>query len=219
MSKFASEHSEWLKEYTKRVKKAKANSNGNKKIIPIIIFLMAAGLDAFLIFGKDGLNDPQLQGPVKGIAIGAGIMLVLSILLIALGKKKDVTIRTTSNLDELLTSEEAVKDFDAQMKAAPVFMVERDANACFFATKDYLVNKFPDLGNESYSFVRLCDVAELHYCGLKHKGKLKCFGFAIDIRDRSGNVVMHGFLDSMKQVNALCDGISQSVREFLIKED
>ena len=62
MSNFASEHSTWLKEYCKRVKKAKAQSNGNKKIIPIIIFLMAGGLDAYLIFAKDGLNDPQLQG-------------------------------------------------------------------------------------------------------------------------------------------------------------
>ena len=114
MSNFASEHSTWLKEYCKRVKKAKAQSNGNKKIIPIIIFLMAGGLDAYLIFAKDGLNDPQLQGPVKGIAIGAGVMLVLSILLIALGKKKDVTIRTTSNLNELLTSVEAVKDFEGK---------------------------------------------------------------------------------------------------------
>ena len=73
-----------------------------------------------------------------------------------------------------------------------------------------------------------------HYCGTLRKediGKkavvngwvaknrrLGALVFA-DIRDRSGNVVMHGFLDSMKQVNALCDGISQSVREFLIKED
>lgn len=217
MSKFASEHSVWLKEYTKRVKKAKAKSNGNKKIIPIIIFLMAGGLDAYLIFAKDGLNDPQLQGPVKGIAIGAGIMLVLSILLIALGKKKDVTIRTTSNLNELLTSVEAVKDFDAQMQAAPVFKVEIDANACFFATKDYLVEKFPDLGNETYSFVRLSDIAEFHYCGIKKNGKVQSIAF--DIRDRSGNVIMNGILYSMKEVNALCDGISQSVREFLIKED
>ncbi|MBO4651548.1 MAG: hypothetical protein J5653_10195 [Clostridiales bacterium] len=217
MSKFASEHSTWLKEYCKRVKKAKAKSNGNKKIIPIIIFLMAGGLDAYLIFAKDGLNDPQLQGPVKGIAIGAGIMLLLSILLIALGKKKDVTIRTTSNLDELLTSVEAVKDFDEQMKAAPVFKVEIDANACFFATKDYLVEKFPDLGNETYSFVRLSDIAEFHYCGIKKNGKVQSIAF--DIRDRSGNVIMNGILDSMRKVNALSDGISQCVREILIKED
>ena len=217
MSKFASEHSTWLREYCKRVKKAKAKSNGNKKIIPIIIFLMAGGLDAYLIFAKDGLNDPQLQGPVKGIAIGAGIMLLLSILLIALGKKKDVTIRTTSNLDELLTSVEAVKDFDEQMKAAPVFKVEIDANACFFATKDYLVEKFPDLGNETYSFVRLSDIAEFHYCGIKKNGKVQSIAF--DIRDRSGNVIMNGILDSMRKVNALSDGISQCVREILIKED
>ncbi|MBR5418562.1 MAG: hypothetical protein IK109_11125 [Clostridiales bacterium] len=217
MSKFASEHSTWLKEYCKRVKKAKAKSNGNKKIIPIIIFLMAGGLDAYLIFAKDGLNDPQLQGPVKGIAIGAGIMLLLSILLIALGKKKDVTIRTTSNLDELLTSVEAVKDFDEQMKAAPFFKVEIDANACFFATKDYLVEKFPDLGNETYSFVRLSDIAEFHYCGIKKNGKVQSIAF--DIRDRSGNVIMNGILDSMRKVNALSDGISQCVREILIKED
>lgn len=217
MSKFVSEHSTWLKEYCKRVKKAKTQSNGNKKIIPIIIFLMAGGLDAYLIFAKDGLNDPQLQGPVKGIAIGAGIMLLLSILLIALGKKKDVTIRTTSNLDELLTSVEAVKDFDEQMKAPPVFKVEIDANACFFATKDYLVEKFPDLGNETYSFVRLSDIAEFHYCGIKKNGKVQSIAF--DIRDRSGNVIMNGILDSMRKVNALSDGISQCVREILIKED
>ena len=218
MSKMASEKSVWLREYRKRVYAAREKSGSKKIIMPIMLLIMAGGLEAFLIFGKDGLNDPQLQGPIKGIGIVAGVMLLLVILLIALGKKQDVAQATTDNLNQLLRTPEEVKEFDTQMQEPPAFIVENGKNYCFFATKDYLVKKSSDLGNETYVFARIADIASLHYKIIKENGFEKdCI---VDIRDRNGLVLMNGHLEGKGLRDALIAGL-ESVRrgDFLSQEE
>ena len=218
MSKLASEQSTWLKEYRKRVYAARKKSGSNKKIMPIMILVMAGGLEAFLIFGKDGLNDPQLQGPIKIIGIVAGVMLILTTLLIALGKKTDVAKPTTDNLDKLLTTPEDVKAFDAQMQEPPVFIVENSTNYCFFATKDYLAKKSFDMGNETYIFARIEDIASLHYKIIKVNGLEKdCI---VDIRNRNGFVLISGHLVGKSLREALIAGLESVARgDFRSEEE
>lgn len=218
MSKLASEKSVWLKEYTARVSSRKESSNSKKIIMPIMLLIMAGGLEAFLIFGKDGLNDPQLQGPIKIVGIVAGVMLILTTFLIALGKKKNVTSCTSENLDELLTTEELVREFDAQMKEPPVFKVVNDANSYFFGTRTYLGQRFPALGNETYTFVRFSDIASLHYVTLKENGFVK--DILVDIRDRNGKILMNGHVENKKDLDALISGLeSMATGNFLAQED
>lgn len=218
MSKLASEKSTWLKEYRKRVYAARKKSGSNKKIIPIMLLIMAGGLEAYLIFGQDGLNDPQLQGPIKAIGIIAGVMLVLTTLLIALGKKIDVAKPTTDCLDKILTTPEEVKAFDAQMQEPPAFIVENGKNYCFFATKDYLAKRSFDMGNETYIFARIADIASLHYKIIKENGFEKdCI---VDIRDRNGFVLMSGHLEGKGLREALAAGLESVARgDFLAQEE
>ena len=218
MSKLASEQSVWLKEYRKRVYAAREKSGSKKFIMPLMLLIMAGGLEAFLIFGKDGLNDPQLQGPVKGIAVVAGVMLLLVILLIALGKKQDVAKWTTDTLNQILRTPEEVKAFDTQMQEPPAFVIENGKNDCFFATKDFLAEKSFALGNETYQFARIEDIGSLHYKIIKVNGVEKdCI---VDIRNRNGMVLMSGHLEGKGLRDALISGLESVVRgDFLAKEE
>ena len=197
MSKLASEQSVWLKEYRKRVYAAREKSGSKKFIMPLMLLIMAGGLEAFLVFGKDGLNDPDLQGPVKGIAIVAGVMLLLVILLIALGKKQDVAKGTTDNLNQLLRTPEEVKEFDAQMGAAPAFKVENSKDEYIFATKDYFGSRFTYLGDLTYRFIKISDVTLLHAI-LYKKGSCD-----VEFRNGNGDVLLTWVADDKSKVDEL----------------
>jgi hypothetical protein len=195
MGNYASEGSQWLKSYSERVDKAKGKSNGNKWLIPVIFTIMMGGFVAIMI-ANGGLDDPQKQGTIKVMGCIAGFMLLLSILLIAKGKKKVASARTAENLNELLRSPEEVAAFDRQMAAAPRFVVENSSNDSFFATDDYLGRRFSAMGNETFEFIRLRDIASLHY--QKYR---KDYNF--DIRDAGGKVLMNGILADFGRLEGL----------------
>ena len=210
-SKIATENSAWLQEYLKRTSGAKKKSNGNKKIILIIIPLMlAVGIGAIIYNG--GLNDPQFLNTIKILACIAGAILVLAIILIAAGSKKNVTSRTEDNLNELIRSSGEAKDFDKQMSVNPVFKVEIDELNYFASTRDYLYKRFSDMGNETYTFVRLKDIDSLHYSMAKVKGLKK--EFYIDLRDGNGKVLMNGRVTSPAKLTSFQESIQSLVPDI-----
>lgn len=215
MAKLASENSTWLKEYQKKNQKVREKSNGNKIIIPIMLLLMAGGLDGYLI-SQGGLNDPQQATVIKAVAIIGGVLLVMSILLITLGKKRKVAGPTTECLDNLLTTEEEVKEFDAQMAQDPVFLVKEDANISFFATKDYLGQKYSALGDETYMFARLRDVASMHVVGripTRGVNRTGILGrtYLIEFHDRNGKVLMSGSMGSHSHLESLKEELKKVI--------
>lgn len=216
MGNLASENSVWLKEYVKRVSGAKAKSDKSKGPIILIVIplLLAAGI-GFAIY-NGGLNDPQTLNTIKILSCIAGGILVLGIILIAVGKKKNVTTRTETNLNELLRSVDEVKAFDAQMASEPVFVVGNDKNNYFAATKDYLYKRFPDLGNETYTFVRLKDIASLHFQltrGATDKDYL------LDFRDEGGQVLLSGYVSGRDKLDQLAQGMSYVLAGVKMVED
>ena len=216
MGNLASENSVWLKEYVKRVSGAKAKSDKSKgPIILIVIPLLLAAAIGFMIY-NGGLNDPQAISTIKILSCIAGGILVIGLILIAVSKKKNVTTRTETNLNELLRSVDEVKAFDAQMASEPVFQVGNDKNSYFAATKDYLYKRFPDLGNETYTFVRLKDIASLHFQltrGATDKD------FLLDFRDANGQVLLSGYVSGRDKLDQLAEGMSYALAGVKVVEE
>jgi len=206
MGKLASENSKWLKEYTQRVDKLRNKSNGNKWLVPLIITIIL-GVFIGIMIANGGLNDPQKMGGIKILGVIAGVMLLVSIILIAKGKKKVASSRTADNLNELLQSVDEVKAFDAQMAQSPVFKVENSSNNYFFATRDFFGVRFSDMGDETYTFVHVRDIDSLHYQAIKGDG-LK-FEYLFDLRNAKGEVLLNGHLENTECLRSLEDGLQR----------
>ena len=216
MSNYASTGSKWLKDYSAKVDKKRNKSNGNKWLVPLIFTIIMGGLVGVMV-ANGGLNDPQKLGAIKILGVIAGVMLLLTIILIATGKKKVASNRTSVNLDALLTSAEEVAAFDQQMAASPVFKVENSANNCIFATKDYLGYKFSDMGDETYTFIHLRDISSFHYQAGKMVGPERPYIF--DLRDASGKVLLNGVLENHSKLIGLEEGIQVALNNIQFIEE
>ena len=205
MGNLASENSVWLKEYVKRVSGAKAKSDKQKGPIILIVIPVLIGVFIGFTIYNGGLNDPQTLNTIKILGGIGGAILVLGLILIAVGKKKNVTTRTETNLNELLRSVDEVKAFDAQMAEEPVFVVANDANNCFAATKDYL-------------FVRLKDIASLHFQLQLTKGATGK-DYILDFRDANNQVLLNGYVSGRAKLDQLAESMSYVLAGVRMVED
>ncbi len=215
MSNYASEGSKWLKDYSARVNKARNKSNGNKWLVPVIFTIITGGFGGMMI-ANGALEDPQKAGGVKILGVVACVMLLLSVVLIAKGKKKVASGRTEDNLNALLTSADEVKAFDKQMSEKPVFFVDNAGVHGVFATKDYLVYKFSDMGDETYEFARLREIASIHYQGIKTAGK---WSYIFDLRNADDKVLLNGTMDDEGRMTALREGLADAIADLQFIED
>ena len=155
------ELSSWFRAYEKEVNGVK-NANGNKKIILLIVPILLIGGMIGMMIKNGALQEGQPRGGIYVLlAIGAFII-VMMLIGIKRAKTSDAAAFTRKDLDALLDSPETAEEFDRQMKAAPLFQVMNQKNDYVFATKDYLGMQFPYLGDATYRFIRLSDVASIH---------------------------------------------------------
>ena len=148
--------SSWFRQYEQEVNGVRKQSNDKKKIVLIIPILLIGGMIAMMI--RNG-------APKGGIYLLCGIgAFIIVMVLIGTRKSKatDAAAITRKDLDELFDSPETAEEFDRQMKEAPLFQVMNQKNDYVFATKDYLGMQFPYLGDATYRFIRLSDVASIH---------------------------------------------------------
>ena len=203
MSNFASDNSKWLKNYSEKVNKTRQKSNGNKWIIPVVFVIMIGGFIGIMI-ANGGLTDPQKFNAIKIMGGIGGFMLILSIILIATGKKKVASSRTSDNLNELIRSAEEAAAFDEQMAQSPLFSAEIPTGN-LFATKDYLGKKFSHMGDETYEFVRIKDIASLHYTAYKEGVIAK--SYIIDLRDSAGKVMMNASIENRAKLDSFIENL------------
>ena len=184
------EQSKWVQTYAKNVREKAKKSASNKWIVPVILAIMVGGLAGKLIY--DGKwNDPQV-GPAIKVMLGiGGFMILLTILLIAKKKKSDPAKHTIENLNELLTTPEAVASFDAQMAAAPRIIVRNQDGGYVFATNELLGIKFNFGGDEKYTFARISDVRVMHFMTERLSTNVKEYTWC----DANGIVLMGGNVD------------------------
>ena len=155
------EQSEWFKQYESEVGGKKNASDGKKGILVIIPLLLFGGMMAMMI--KNGaLQNEQTKNGVYALA-GICVFLVLMILILTgKSKKRDAAAITRKDLNMLIKTSQDAAEFDAQMKAAPVFKVENQKDNYIFATKDYIGTKFTYLGDVIYRFIRISSISVLH---------------------------------------------------------
>lgn len=193
----------WLQNYEQEVNAKRKASNQNKKIIPIVIIvMMVLGLIAAMSGGA--MEDPQAQSGMLGfIGVFVGIML-FAILMISIGKKKDVTKQTRDEVLALFHSDYDVDQFDQEMSAAPLKEITISSETTMFLTENYIGKKYMYCGDLHYSFIRKQDMASFH----KKKtgsttGNPVSAAYFFDIRNGEQKVIMNGLADSGKQLDAI----------------
>ena len=195
--------SQWLKQYMKEVTEKRNQSNGNKKIIFIILPLMVIGVFVLAVVNGQGPMAENLKSALVILPVFGAIMLFL-LLMLLIGKKKDVTKQTCNSVKALLRSDAEVEAFDRQMSMAPLAELQVSRNVTMFLTEDYLGKKV-DLDNVTYAFVKRTDIA---YCKKSKAGRsagsLQASYF-FDIRNERKEVIMNGLADSASLYNKLVE--------------
>ncbi|MBQ3514645.1 MAG: hypothetical protein IJA32_12775 [Lachnospiraceae bacterium] len=195
----------WLQNYEQEVYAKRNASNQKKKIIPIIfILMMAFGLIAAISNGA--LNDPQARtGLLAFVGIFAFLMIYVLILM-KIGKKKDVAKYTRNEVMALFHSDYDVEQFDQEMNAAPLKELTINEGTTMFMTENYIGIKSMPCGDLRYSFIRKHDMASFHRkkTGSTTGNPMKA-AFFFDIRNHEQKVIMNGLADSGKQLEAIID--------------
>lgn len=195
----------WLQNYEQEVYAKRNASNQKKKIIPIIfILMMAFGLIAAISNGA--LNDPQARtGLLAFVGIFAFLMIYVLILM-KIGKKKDVAKYTRNEVMALFHSDYDVEQFDQEMNAAPLKELTINEGTTMFMTENYIGIKSMPCGDLRYSFIRKHDMASFHRKknGSTTGNPMKA-AFFFDIRNHEQKVIMNGLADSGKQLEAIID--------------
>lgn len=190
----------WLKQYEKEVKSKRNDSNDKKKIILIVIPVMML---LFLVLAMMNGNSEAAQGQnYIGYFIGifAAIMAFV-IILMCVGKKKDVTKQTRDNVRALLSSDEEVILFDQQMYGAPIKEVTIRPETTVFLTQDYLGMKYMNMGDLHYRFIHRRDIVSYNYSRTKSTtANLINAAYFFDIRNLQNQVILNGLADSGAQL-------------------
>ena len=194
--------STWLQAYETEVREKRNQSNQKKKVIFILLPVMLIFMFIAILSSSD-LSNPEVRTSMMVMGGVFAFTLLFVIFIVSISKKKDVTKYTSQNLTKLLTSDEEVDLFDQQMATAPINEVTIASETTIFVTADYLGKKWMASGDLRYDFIRLSDIASLHYkkTGSNTANPLNA-AFFFDIRNAGQNIILNGSVDSGKQLEA-----------------
>ena len=195
----------WLQNYEKEVQAKRVESNQKKKVILIILPIMLLGM-LIAAMANAPANDPQVQsGMLAMVGVFAGIML-FAILMISIGKKKDVTKQTRANVLALFHSDFDVELFDNEMSIPPLKEITISSENTMFLTENFIGQKYMSCGDLHYKFIRKQDVASFHRkkTDSTTANPLRAAYF-FDIRNSKNQVIMNGLADSGKQLDAIIE--------------
>ena len=151
--------STWLKNYEHEVNGKRQASNSKKKVILIIVplmMLLCLGLAAMNRNTPAAQNAAaQGQNAVMYIVPTFAVLMVFILIMLAVGKKKDVTKFTRENVKSLLRTDEEVDAFDQQMSETPIREVKINSTSTVFLTPDYVGQKgLSSTSDLTYAFMR-----------------------------------------------------------------
>ncbi len=190
----------WLKQYEKEVKSKRNDSNSKKKIILIVIPAMMLLFLALAMMNGDSEAAQGQNYIVYFIGIFAALM-IFAMIMMYVGKKKDVTKQTREDVMALLGSDEEVVLFDQQMCAAPIKEVKISTETTIFLTQDYLGMKYVNMGDLHYRFIHRSDIVSYNYCKTASTtANLLNAAYFFDIRNMQNQVILNGLADSGAQL-------------------
>lgn len=193
--------SKWYENELNQFKEArlKSKKGTSKSLIGLTVFFAALMVIIFVVYTK---NPDYAIGPSAGIVGGMYVFILLMMLLSQKKANKITENPTLDNLEEqlerLLTTEELVAEFDAEMFAGPVRYIVNESTDQIYLTPHYLIEKAFVMGKPMYVVVRLDQVGSIDYCGTKDHVKVNPLArlYDIDILDqnggRLGGLTVHG---------------------------
>ena len=151
----------WLQEEMKKLEeRRKKNTPSSKGILAIVIVF--ALIEAALFLWNQVTPDYDTL-PLCGIV---GVMGLLILVILTSKSKSTPNKPMFSNalkcMEEMHLSPEELKQFDAEMMAAPLFRMEQEKNRPDFpltVTEHYLTGAYPNSGELDYGIYRLSDIA------------------------------------------------------------
>ena len=193
----------WLKDYERETKSKRNDSNSKKKIILIVIpVMMLLFLGAAMLGGNS--SAAQGQSTIGYFLIIFIFLMAFAIVMIGVGKKKDVTKHTRENVMALLRSDAEVYMFDQQMSMPPIKEVKISSETTIFLTQDYIGKKYWNMGDLNYDFIHRRDVISYNYAKTASTtANLLNAAYFFDIRGIGNNVIMNGLADSGAQLAEL----------------
>lgn len=191
----------WLQNYTKEVQDKKNKSDVNKKYIFLIVpLIMLAGIVIATFAGNEPITEETKMGLIMMVGVFAFIMLY-SMLLLKIRKKKDVTKYTRDNVLSLLRTDEEVDRFDQQMMASPIKNVKFSNINNLFLTEDYVGMDSVFGGDLKYVFVRKTDVTFIRFKKTASTtGNPLNAAFLFDVLNKENKIILQGCADSGKQL-------------------
>ena len=195
--------STWLKKYEEEVSGKRNKSMQSKKIIFIIIPVMMLVFMGLAMMNGGSADVEATNAMMPMIAVFAAIM-VFVLIMVSIGKKKDVTKTTRDNVNALLRNDMEVDAFDQQMSQAPLKEIKINDTCKVFMTQDYVGTSSIAMGDLTYFFVRREDIA--YYRSSKTKSTtanpLKAAYF-YDICDMNKKKMTGGLADTREQFEEL----------------
>lgn len=220
------EQSIWLQKHSEQVNELLKKDGGNKKKG----FLIAAAIFAVLAIIVFINNSSDMRNALISCGIILGMMVfVLLIMLLATAKrsKMDPTKDLRQNLSQLLTTPEAVQEFDLEMSAAPLLDFDCGGSNSdhLIITEHYVGVRFTKIvGFPDYRFARRADIAATNFAVTKDESKVMGLGklYMVDLLNKNGQVVLgcsiHG-KDLMDRFEAalqqFCPGIQLKQHSLL----
>lgn len=192
----------WLQKYEAEVGGKRKASNQNKKIILIIVPIMALVFIVPAILG--GASTPeQKSGIIAMVAVFAAILL-FAVIMMAKGKKKDVTKPTRENVQALFETDAEVEMFDQQMSMAPIGEIKINSTDNIFMTQDYVGLKSIAMGDLVYMFAKRDKIASIRTSrtGSTTANPMNA-SFFFDVVDKENKIVLRGLADTGKQLEAV----------------
>ena len=193
----------WLKNYEQEVKGKRDASNGKKKIILIMVPLIMLLFMAAAMMNADSAAA-QGQNPAMYFVPLFVVLMVFIVIMLSIGKKKDVTKHTRENVKALLRNDAEVEQFDRQMSEAPIKEVKISGDTTIFLTLDYVGKKCIAMGDLTYTFIRREEMAYYDYAKTASTtaNPLNAAYF-FDIRNAQKKVILNGLADSGSQLGQL----------------
>lgn len=209
-------NSKWFTEYEETLKQAKEQGQKNKKVIPVILTVIFAGM--ILMF----MNSVPAQNRGSALVPLVTIYVVLMVLVVVLSKKSaksDDARYVRETLEKYLTTDELAQEFDREMMSAPAAVLEAGPACKLMFTEHYLYKETVFGGVKNYSFVRLSDIKSNNYATAKSATSASPLqrDYIIDLLDASGKKVFGVTVEGTKKTEMFYELLTKACPGIVLK--
>lgn len=209
-------NSKWFANYEEELKQAKEKGKSGKKVIPVILTVIFAGM-IFMV-----MNSVPEQNRMSALVPMAIIYVVLMAVVITLSKKAnnaDDAKYVRETLEKYLTTPELTAEFDSEMMAAPRATLEAGLACRLIFTEHYLCKETVFGGLKNYNIAKLSEIKANNYATAKSGTSASPLqrDYIIDLLDASGKKVFGVTVEGKKKTEAFYELLAQNCPGIRLK--